>query len=542
MRQHTTNLLGNEKGMALVASLLVMVAITVIVVAVSVTSQVEKSTTVTHRTSNRALYAADSGIEAAKQQMTLFAKSALDSLNSVYGGTGAIIPSPQTFFPSLGLGSSHTGSPAYAANTSFSFEDSTLDLQSQAFNFKYTITSTGTYNGSSRSVVSEGRLRVSATRGSFTDYLIFTDKHAMVGGTPIWFTTSTTFDGRVHTNDKLRFAYYPTFHDHVTSVSNTADYYNYGSALTLNADYNGTKDVPNFYGGFDRGEANIALPTNSYSQERASLGGNPADTTPLTNAERRSLLGMTGTSSVPAGVYVPNSGGYVSGGLYISGDAKNAEFKVDTNNRQEIKIKDANNLWTTVTINHAANNTTVVPPYGSTQVYSGVPRGIMYTKGSIQDMRGPARSGSTIPPAIHSNTQMTIAATGDIRLQSDFTYQDYNNGENVIGLFTSGGNARIGTSAPDNVKIDAFVMTSGTDKSFTVDNYNYGSDRGQVRLTGGMISSRYGAFGTFGYYGTTGYGRDFKYDRRGKIPPYFPLTQRYTTDDPIPLTLAWREN
>lgn len=542
MRQHTPNLLGNEKGMALVASLLVMVAITVIVVAVSVTSQMEKSSTVMHRTSNRALYAADSGIEAAKQQMTVFAKSGLDSLNSVWGGSGAIIPSPQTFFPSIGLTTSHGGSPAYASNTTFSFEDSTLDLQSQAFNFKYTITSTGTYNGSSRSVVSEGRLRVSATRGSFTDYLIFTDQHAMSGGTPIWFTTSTTFDGRVHTNDKLRFAYYPTFHDHVTSVSGVADYYNYGSALTLNADYNGTRDVPNFYGGFDRGEANITLPTNSYSQERASLGGNPADTSPLTNSERRSLLGLSGSSSVPTGVYVPNSGGYVSGGLYISGNAKNAEFKVDSSNRQEIRIKDNNNLWTKVTIDHANNQTIVDPPYGSNQTYTGVPRGIMYTKGQIRDMRGPSRSGSTIPPAIHSDTQMTIAASDYIKLQSDFTYQDMDNGDNVVGLFSSGGDVRIGTSAPDNVKIDAFVMTSGSGRSFTVDSYNYGSDRGQVRLTGGMISSRYGAFGTFGYYGTTGYGRDFKYDRRGKIPPYFPLTQRFTTDDPIPLTLAWREN
>jgi hypothetical protein len=39
----------------------------------------------------------------------------------------------------------------------------------------------------------------------------------------------TSFDGRVHTNGQLRFSYFPTFHDLVTSVNPKAWYYNNGT-------------------------------------------------------------------------------------------------------------------------------------------------------------------------------------------------------------------------------------------------------------------------------------------------------------------------
>ena len=50
-------------------------------------------------------------------------------------------------------------------------------------------------------------------------------------------------------------------------------------------------------------------------------------------------------------------------------------------------------------------------------------------------------------------------------------------------------------------------------------------------------------FGRSGWTGqqATGYGRTFMYDRRGIIPPYYPVTNRFTANVPSARTLAWRE-
>ena len=85
-------------------------------------------------------------------------------------------------------------------------------------------------------------------------------------------------------------------------------------------------------------------------------------------------------------------------------------------------------------------------------------------------------------------------------------------------------------------------MASGTKKVFTVDDYWSGSYRGQVHLRGGVVQDRYGAFGTFGGGGSmTGYGRDFQYDRRGRVPPFFPALSTFFADQPVPRVLVWRE-
>jgi len=537
------NHLRKQRGTVLVAALLVLTGISLILVAVSLTTVMEKTSTVRHKTSSRALYAADSGVEAAKQVMTTYAQGVLDSLNAVWAGNGAIIPNPEGFFPANGFTLSNTGDPSYSVTATLAFVDSSLQYNSQAYDYRFDVVSTGDYNNSQRGVSTEGILRVSATRGSFADYLIFTDTHLVPGGYDIWFHTSGYFDGRVHTNDEYKFAYYPTFLDNVTSVNGKAVYYNGGSPVELNADFNGTNDVPNFYGGFNRGVPRIDLPANAFSQERAALGGNPADMSPVTDSERRTMLGLGGSGSVPTGVYVPNSGGLVTGGIYISGTAKDVNLSVDNQDHQIYSIRDSNNDITNVELDFDNNATVVTAPDGSVTSYSGISRGVLYSGGNINSLSGPPRSGNTVVPAIASKAQMTVVAAGDVVIQGDLASKNFDGGESILGVFTSAGDIRIGNNAPDELVVDGFVMASGTQKVFTVDNYYSGSYRGQVHLRGGMITNYYGAFGTFSWDGSmTGYGRDFRYDRRGLIPPYFPLTQRYSTDEPDPMVLAWREN
>ena len=531
-----------QEGIALVAAMILLMGLSALMLAASVAAILEKNSTVNHRTSARALYAADSGIEVARQFITGYAKAQLDSMTAVWSGNGVIIADPGNVFPVQGFVFRNTDNPAFSCTTFVTFEDSTLELQSQVYNYRYRTVSSGSHVGGRRVVESEGRLRVSATRGSFADYLIFTDTHLTPGGGNIWFHTSGHFDGRVHTNDTYRFAYFPTFEDLVSSVDDEVWYYNDGHPIRSNRNRNGNRDVPNFYGGLELDAARIDLPDNSFSQERAALGGNPADTSPVTNAEIRDALGLaTGSTPPPDGVYVPSSGGQITGGIYIAGDAREVKLSI-VNGEQIMKIKDANNHVTMVRIDPATNTTHVTPPSGAPVQLSGLPRGVLYTKGEVQDLGGPNRSGGLAVPAIARDQQLSIVASEDIVIQNDLAYEDYDSGENVLGIFSSGGDIRIGNGAPDGLVMDGFVLASDDRKSFTVDNYSQGGYRGEVHLRGGMVTNHYGAFGTFDNYGNmTGYGRDFRYDRRGYVPPYYPLTSRYVPDQPQPNVLAWRE-
>jgi hypothetical protein len=142
------------------------------------------------------------------------------------------------------------------------------------------------------------------------------------------------------------------------------------------------------------------------------------------------------------------------------------------------------------------------------------------------------------------NQRELIASPGDIVIQGDLTCDVYDAATNVLGIWSSGGAVRIGNSAPDNLHLDAFVMACGaTDGEFRVDNYNSGMPRGTVNLRGGVVARFYGAFYTWDVDGNpvTGFTRHFQYDRRGLIPPLYPTTNRFETDNPTARTLVWKE-
>jgi len=537
--------LAREDGIALVVSVFLLLAMSALGLAYMSNTVAEQGIAFDHEVSTAAFFAANSGIEVIKQTMTSYAHERLDSLAAIQAGTTApIITAPSTFFPAGGF-QANGSLPEYDVQATLAFADSALADTSQVFDYNFEVTSTGGASGfGDRRIFAEGRLRLSATRGSFADYLIFTNTHTLANGSPVWFHTVTSFDGRVHTNGQFRFSYFPTFHDLVTSVNQKAWYYNNGNPRQLDANRNGDIDVPNFYGGFNRNVDSVPLPTNSYGQERAALGLNPTDTSPVTNAQRNAALGIGGNPNdpPPTGIYVPHSGNTVTGGLYIYGESKGINLSVNADSNQVYELKNISNQVTTVTVSQMNNTTTVVDHFGVTTVYTGVPRGCLYTVGQVTSLTGPARVNGVPPPALDASTELLIAATQDIILQSDLVYENYDGGANVLGIMSSGGNIRIGVLAPNDLQLDSFLMASGVGKSVAVDNYESGAYRGQVHLRGGMVSYYYGAFGTFAQNGTlTGYGRDFRYDRRGLVPPYYPGTTLFHTDDPIPQLIAWRE-
>lgn len=532
-----------EEGVALVVAVALTMILSAMALGIVTVSITEKGINRNQKSGLQALYNADAAVEVAKQQMSVFSKAKMESVRALWPGVGPIIVAPETFFPDSGL-SYVNDDLGYEVVTLFTFVDSGLATTSQTFNFHYSSTASGdAYGTGDRAIVSEGNLRLSASRGSFSDFLIFTDVHYTPSGHQIWFHTSGYFDGRVHSNGKMRFAYFPTFEDLVTQVPTSSTYYNSGFPVDLDADRNGNIDVPNFYGGFDRGVSPIPLPSNSFCQERAALGYAAADTNPVPLSQRRSALGLDpgDTSPVPTGIYVPNDGSAVTGGIYVAGDLQECRLSVDADNNQNYTLIDENGITKRIVVDRA-NMQTEIHVGGTTTVLSGLPRGIMYATGGIDNLGGGARVGDAAPIAVDSETQFTIAAVGDIVIDRDITYENMDASHCVMGLYSSGGDIRIATDAPDELMLDTFVMATGDYGAFTVDDYNTGSYRGQVHLRGGAVQRYYGPFGTFSYSGSqTGYGRDFRYDRRGISPPYYPTTTLFNVDQPEPHVKVWRE-
>jgi hypothetical protein len=526
---------------ALLTAALTLMLVAVLTLAFMATMRGERAQSSNVQVARGSLYAADAGVRASQQRLANFARAKLDSLAIVYAGSGSIIKTPGSFFPAGDLVLDAT-QPKFHTVTTIAWADSDLSDSAQVYNYRYTVTSTG-QSGSfgARVLQSQGLLRVSASRGTFADFLVFTNQHQMADGSQVWFSSSSHFDGRVYTNTQFRFAYQPTFEDLISSVNQRAWYYNLGAPVEIDADNNGAIDVPNLYGGFQRNAPVINLPANSYMQQNAALGFNPHSSIPPSNFDINLALGLSGSNPPPNGIYLPNDGVQLTGGLYVQGNLGSCTMVADTLGRQ-IYTMTQGGQTRIITVDYALGTTTFSDGVASS-TYLGVPRGSLYTNGSILGLGGPDRLNGVLQPALADQTQLLVTARDDITLTNDLIYAHYDTGESVLGLYSDNGNVRVGTSCPNDVHLDAFVLAAGDYGEFTVDNFNAGSPRGTFYLRGGVVSQFYGAFYTFNGDGDlkTGYARDFRYDRRGIVPPYYPTTPLLIPNVPAARTIAWKE-
>ncbi|MBI5024370.1 MAG: DUF4900 domain-containing protein [Candidatus Omnitrophica bacterium] len=408
------------------------------------------------------------------------------------------------------------------------------------FPYNYRIESTGTdgpAGTNSSKVLLSGDFTVRIQRANFARYSLFTNSQTTQSGTNVWFTDKTRFAGPVHTNARFNFALNPsgTFDDVVTQNDQLTRFYNNGSAVNLDAAFNGTRDVPVFNDTFTRNAGTITL--SSSSQQ--------------TDMENQAKGGQTFASN---GVYVPNSNGNLTGGIYVRGDGT-VNMSVDGGNNAVYTVTQGGT--TTITVNKTNNTTTVVG--STTNTYNGIPDGIdnvgtlIYATGGITSLAG----------TVQEDTQITVASAGDMSITNNILYQNYTPGvgtpgtsgyvpptadgaTNLLGLVSWGGNVRISTSAPNNVNVHSTILAR--QGVFQVDNYSSGSPRGTATLLGGIISDDYGAFGTFnGSTGqqVSGYGRNFVYDTRmdaGNAPPYFPSLNTFIAfTNGITDKIVWQE-
>jgi len=530
-----------ERGVALLAAVLTVMLVAVLALAFMNTMRGERAQSSNVQVARGSLYAADAGVRAAQQQLANLARTKLDSLAVLYAGSGSIIKAPGTFFPAGDI-LLNASQPKFSAVTTIAWADSDLSDSAQVYNYRYTVTSTGEAGAfGSRVIQSQGLLRVSASRGTFADFLVFTNQHQMADGSPIWFSSSSHFDGRVHTNTEFRIAYQPTFEDLISSVNQRAWFYNLGSSLELDSDNNGSIDVPNLYGGFQRGAPNIPLPPTSYAQQNAALGFNPHSLVPPSNFEINQALGLPGSGPPPNGIYVPHVGSTLTGGIYVQGNLGSCTMSTDTLGRQ-IYTMTQSGQQRTITVDYSLGTTAVSDGITET-TYTGTPRGSLYTNGAINGLGGPGRVNGEVVPALADGTQLLITARDDIILVDDMVYAHYDTGHSVLGLYSDDGSVRVGTSCPNDMHLDAFVLAAGDYGEFTVDGFNSGSPRGAFHLRGGAVEQFYGAFYQFDSDGNlkSGYGRDFHYDRRGLVPPFYPTTPLLIPNVPAARTLAWKE-
>ncbi|MDP8259735.1 MAG: DUF4900 domain-containing protein [Candidatus Gygaella obscura] len=399
------------------------------------------------------------------------------------------------------------------------------------FPYSFEIYSEGTVtehdpNITKRVRLTGGEFALSVSRDNFAKYALFTVSHKTPGGQTVWFTNDTQFTGPVSTNDRFSFANNPgaVFTEEVTQHLKKARYYNNGRPKLIADDHNGIIDVPDFQKGFVRGYDTINLePSIGQSELKyeasASVSEMPTD-----------------------GIYIPNDGSNLTGGIYIKGDSDIEIGKDVSDNPQYTIIQGATTK--VITIDYDSDTTDV-----DGDVYNGIPDGVtdegilIYANGEIDSFEG----------LVQKDTQLTVASERDINITDHVLYEEYDttpvlNADsytNLLGILSWGGDVVIDTSAPDDLNVHGVVMAHLG--SFEVDDYNKGSARGDVSLLGGMIAKFYGPFGTFsGESMLTGYGRDFVYDGRmllGSSPPFFPIMTSFTVfeDGGLSEQLIWKE-
>ncbi|WP_156372949.1 pilus assembly PilX N-terminal domain-containing protein [Deinococcus sp. Leaf326] len=178
---------------------------------------------------------------------------------------------------------------------------------------------------------------------------------------------------------------------------------------------------------------------------------------------------------------------------------------------------------------------------------SGKFNGVIYGS-QIKRLAGPLRVSSTLtattvdeaPPALASFSKITLASQGNINIDTDLTVSDTpcklleactKNPTNILGIYSQSGEISIQKDAPNDLNIHATILAS--EREINVDGYNWGADRGDVNLIGGLTENWYGAFGIVGD-SSPGYGRSFSYDRRlkqGLHPPYWPVSPKWAIED-----------
>ena len=430
----------------------------------------------------------------------------------------------------------------------------------------------------------------------YLDNVLFTNHHRQKGSatlTPdVDFISGQSFDGSVHTNEYFRFASGATtgFSSKVTSAGCTnlqpttslaslsctqapgvyvADAFTVPDAAvepgSVNASVlarlNAAGVSPSFPAAQqpDFQAAYRPLPINSVSQSDAAQGQTALD----------------GTDPQGQGLYFP--GDVLSMQLYTADASGNpissgydaAARKWPDAAYQYIKVQTADTA-PGYDLYRVDKDKKLEKQPGSTGSWQPQPKpfnGVIYSGGAFSSLSGPDRlpgsapSLQRSPPALAAFTKLTVASQGSVTISSDLTLADQPCAEltcaaegkappaDVLGIYTQTGDVTITKSAPD-LNIQGMLLSSQGEVA--VKDFDQGAPMGNINLLGGLVENWYGAFGQHAASSntpTSGYGRQFTYDRRFTdpyfTPPFFPVSPTWIPSDAastLSLTsIIWRQ-
>ena len=424
-----------ERGVALLASLLLLLLMTGLSVAMVMSVRSDLLVNGYYRNFRGSFYAADSGLNIARASIVNQIAADLATLGPGYNPAttvplsttedtaiqSLITSSYGASFHSVNTGNANNSWPEAYKITNFTFTYSNCTpLYSTAVSspgtcpapsgapsgyryiFNYSMTAVGQAAGNeSTTLVDNGNVFVNATGAgastltNFAAFGMFIDQYSICSGGVL---VPGTISGPVFTNGSWNFGTSGKyiFTDPVGQNGADAGYQFSGSCDQVAGPSDvkgGTTIAPTFQNGFQLNQPKVPLPTNQYNQEQAVLDGlgitgtGSASSPPSKQNLNNALRDVTGTpypkNGASAGVFLPytvDSNGknptFSGGGIYVEGNAQ-VTLTPGANGTAQIYTIVQNGVTTTVTVDGGGKTdgtgTTTITTGGLTQIINGVP-------------------------------------------------------------------------------------------------------------------------------------------------------------------------
>jgi Tfp pilus assembly protein PilX len=477
IRRHQSK---SQRGIALLTTLLLLLLMTGLSLAMVVAARSDMMINGYYRNFRGSFYAADSGLNIARQDMMNQVVAAIPttfnaSAQPIPNGTDATV---QTFITNNYGQSYHSitnSGPAASSwpekykitSATFTLAQCTVlggtgtcsapsgSVTGYQYIYNYALVAQGQSQGNESatlsdrgSVIVNATLVAASTTTSFAGWGMFIDNSPICNGSTL---VPGTITGPVFTNGAWNFGTSGSyiFTDSVGSANADAGFQFSGNTcdqLTANSDKQGNTTIaPTFQNGFQKGQSTIPLPQNSFNQERAVLDRMGASNAPVTKQNlNNSVRNLNGTpypmSGASSGVFLPysvdsngNNPTFTGGGIYVEGDAKVVLSPTGANG--QIYTITQGGTTTTVTITPGStpgSGTTVIASGSTSLTISGVPAvqdpatgGLMgdgtmlYVNGNITSLQGPGQGQA----AVNDGTGLTITAANNITITGDILYK-----------------------------------------------------------------------------------------------------------------------
>src|ERR1051325_7015622 len=454
----------NERGVALITTLLLLMLLTGLSLAMVLSVRSDMLINGYYRNFRGSFYAADSGLNAARQYMQ---NQVVAAIPANFGITQQPIPSGTDGTIQANLNSkfgagytSYTGSGQAAASWPGKYKVTgtfTLDpvvgctvlggagpctaptgpVTGYKYVYNYTLQSIGQAQGTQATTLTDrGSLIVNATlvpvnsKTSFAAWGMFIDQWPVCSGSTL---VPGTVSGPAFTNGAWTFGTSGNyiFTDTVGSASSTAGFQfsNKCDQLNASADKSGTQTIaPTFQAGFQTGQPKVPLPPNDYNQEQAVLDGKGIAKNPVSKSDLHNALVDVNGNPYPSGgastgVFLPiatvnGQKTFTGGGIFVEGNA-NVVLSPGTgpsNSPTQIysTAQGSPAVTTTIVIDKGNNQTTInggspitgVPHMVDPVTNATTPDTMLYVDGAINSLSGPGQG----LPAIQDGTELTITA------------------------------------------------------------------------------------------------------------------------------------